>query len=82
MTMTAPLHPETDGLCDPVSLGNRADPTERWYVGERCPAGCRVIVVEGLEVRPLVARTHDSALELQLGALRKLSARASLVGYL
>ena len=36
MTMTAPLHPETDGLCDPVSLGDRADPAERWYVGVRC----------------------------------------------
>jgi hypothetical protein len=34
-------------------------PAERWYAGARCPAGCRVVVVEGSEVRPLRARTPD-----------------------
>jgi hypothetical protein len=33
--------------------------TERWYVGERCSAGCRVVVVEGAEAHPLRTRTRD-----------------------
>jgi hypothetical protein len=38
---------------------DRDAPAERWYVGHRCPGGCRVVVVEGLEVHPLLARTRD-----------------------
>jgi hypothetical protein len=34
-------------------------PTERWYVGERCSAGCRVVVIEGAEAHPLRTRTND-----------------------
>jgi hypothetical protein len=41
---------------DPVT-GDAA--AERWYVGERCAAGCRVVVVEGAEVHPLGTRTSD-----------------------
>jgi hypothetical protein len=40
-------------------IGSGSALAERWYVGERCPAGCRVVVVEGPEVHPLRARTHD-----------------------
>jgi hypothetical protein len=31
----------------------------RWYVGERCRAGCRVTVIDGVESHPLRPRTHD-----------------------
>jgi hypothetical protein len=33
---------------------------ERWYVGEHCSAGCRVVAVEGAEVRALRTRSDDS----------------------
>jgi len=56
-TISPPLYPKTDGLSDSESAGNRDAAAERWYVGERCPAGCRVVVVEGWEVHPLLART-------------------------
>jgi hypothetical protein len=59
MTMSAPLYPTTDGLFDSETIGRGDARAERWYVGERCAAGCRVVVVEGLEVHPLLARTHD-----------------------
>jgi hypothetical protein len=59
MAIGASLHRETDGLLGPEMLGSGGAPVQRWYVGERCPAGCRVVVVEGAEVHPLRARTHD-----------------------
>jgi len=59
MKLSAAPPPETGGLFDPgVSRSGRAS-VQRWYVGQRCPAGYRVAVVEGPEVRPLEARTHD-----------------------
>ncbi len=36
-----------------------AQPGERHYVGERCRAGCRVVVIDSGESRPLRARTND-----------------------
>jgi len=59
MTTSAPPRPNSDDPFDPEKIPDREASTERWYVGERCPAGCRVVVLEGLEVHPLRARTHD-----------------------
>jgi hypothetical protein len=59
MNSGATLNSKTDGLSDCESTGKRDAAAERWYVGERCPAGCRVVVVEGLNVYPLAARNHD-----------------------
>jgi hypothetical protein len=58
-TSISAMYPEADGLFDSETIGRGVAPAERWYVGERCAAGCRVVVVEGLEVHPLLARTHD-----------------------
>jgi hypothetical protein len=42
---------------------NRIDPawgsTGRWYVGERCAAGCRVVVLDGEGVQKLAPRKRD-----------------------
>ena len=42
---------------------NRTDPawtsTGRWYVGERCAAGCRVVVLDEDGVQKLAPRRHD-----------------------
>jgi hypothetical protein len=61
MTMGgAPLYSTlTDGLSDPESIGSRDAAVERWYVGERGPAGCGVVVVEELNVYPLLSRNRD-----------------------
>jgi hypothetical protein len=59
MTIGAPPYPEADGMFDPETIGSGGAGAERWYVGERCAGGCRVVVVEGLEVHPLRARTYD-----------------------
>jgi|BogFormECP03_OM3_1039632.scaffolds.fasta_scaffold02336_2 hypothetical protein len=59
MTIGAPSYPETDGLSNSERIRSGGAVAERWYLGERAPAGCRVVVVEGLEVHPLRARTHD-----------------------
>jgi hypothetical protein len=59
MAISAPPYPKADGLFDSEMIGSGDAPAERWYVGQRCTAGCRVVVVEGPEVRPLLARTHD-----------------------
>jgi hypothetical protein len=59
MAIGAPPCPKTDGLSDSAMVGSGAALEERWYVGERSPAGCRVVVVEGSNVYPLRARTHD-----------------------
>jgi hypothetical protein len=59
MTTSAPPHPKTGNPFDAELTGRTGNPAERWYVGERCPAGCRVVVVDGHEVHPLRARTHD-----------------------
>jgi hypothetical protein len=57
--MGASSYPMTDGLFKPEMMVGGGSPSNRWYVGERSPAGCRVVVVEGPEVHPLRARTHD-----------------------
>jgi hypothetical protein len=59
MSSGAPLYSKTDGLSDSKSIDSRGAAAERWYLGERCPAGCRVVVLEGLNVYPLVSRNHD-----------------------
>jgi hypothetical protein len=42
---------------------DRDDParisTGRWYVGERCAAGCRVVALDGEGVQKLAPRTRD-----------------------
>jgi len=57
--MCALAYPETDSLAAVETMGRGASAAERWYVGERCPAGFRVLVLEGPDVRPLRARTRD-----------------------
>jgi hypothetical protein len=59
MTIGAPLHPDTGGPSSPELIGSGGARAKRWYIGERCPAGCRVVVVEGTDVHPLRARTDD-----------------------
>jgi hypothetical protein len=59
MTTSAPPYPITDSPFEAERIGRAGTPAERWYVGERCPAGCRVIVVDGRDAHPLRARTHD-----------------------
>ena len=59
MTIAAPPHLENDRPVSAAIVETGGAGRQRWYVGERCPAGCRVVVVEGRDVHPLRARTHD-----------------------
>jgi hypothetical protein len=54
-----PLHRQAHSRFDSEAIASDGAPVERWYVGARSAAGCRVVVIEGLEVRPLRARTPD-----------------------